>query len=68
MILDAQKEFNIDLGESILIGDKESDIEAGKNASIGRTILIGNSNETNASVQYNNLKNCLDEEILFEVV
>ena len=29
MILDAQKEFNIDLIHSILIGDKNSDIEAG---------------------------------------
>lgn len=61
MIIDAQKEFDIDLGESILIGDKESDIEAGKNAGIGRTILIGNSNKTNASVEYNNLRNCLDK-------
>lgn len=40
MILDAQKEFNIDLENSILVGDKNSDIEAGINAQIGRNYLI----------------------------
>lgn len=34
MIFQAQKEFNIDLSKSILIGDKISDIEAGLNAGI----------------------------------
>ncbi len=42
MILKAQKDFNIDLSESILIGDKESDIEAGKNAKIGKLIQLVN--------------------------
>ena len=41
MILDAKKEFNLDLKNSWLIGDKESDIEAGLNAGIKKTILIG---------------------------
>ena len=41
MILDAKKEFDIDLKNSWLIGDKESDIEAGLNAGIKKTILIG---------------------------
>ncbi|MCK4442306.1 MAG: D-glycero-beta-D-manno-heptose 1,7-bisphosphate 7-phosphatase, partial [Sulfurovaceae bacterium] len=40
MILDAQNEFNIDLKKSILIGDKNSDIEAGLNAKIGNNYLI----------------------------
>ncbi len=31
MILKAIKEFNIDPRKSILIGDKDSDIEAGEN-------------------------------------
>ena len=34
MILQAQREYNLNLAESILIGDKDSDIEAGKNAGI----------------------------------
>lgn len=39
MILKAQREFDINLQDSILIGDKESDIEAGIGAKIGATIL-----------------------------
>ncbi len=40
MILQAAKEFDIDLSESILIGDKESDIEAGKRAGVSININI----------------------------
>jgi D-glycero-D-manno-heptose 1,7-bisphosphate phosphatase len=34
MILQAVKEFDLDISESVLIGDKESDLEAGRNAGI----------------------------------
>jgi len=40
MILEAAKEFDIDLSKSMLIGDKESDMEAGKRAGIGMNIKI----------------------------
>ncbi|MDD9269508.1 HAD family hydrolase [Paenibacillus sp. GCM10023248] len=40
MILQAMREFQLDLASSVLIGDKESDIEAGLRAGIGTTILI----------------------------
>lgn len=40
MILDAQRDFNLDLGRSILIGDKESDIAAGFAAGVGTTVLF----------------------------
>ncbi len=40
MILQAQKEFGLDLSSSILVGDKESDIKAGKNAGVGLNILV----------------------------
>jgi D-glycero-D-manno-heptose 1,7-bisphosphate phosphatase len=40
MIFNAQKEFNIDLTQSILVGDKNSDIEAGLNANIATNYLI----------------------------
>ena len=62
MIVDAQKEFNIDLNKSVLIGDKESDIKAGLNAGIGRTIFIGTTKNTKATAQYADLRNCLDKE------
>lgn len=40
MIVDAQKEFHLDLSESILVGDKNSDIEAGIKAGIKDNYLI----------------------------
>jgi len=41
MLLQAQKEFNLDLKKSYLIGDKDSDIEAGVNAGIAHNLLVG---------------------------
>ncbi len=40
MFLEAQKEFDIDLKNSILVGDKESDIEAAQSAGIRETYLF----------------------------
>jgi len=47
MILQAVNEFCINLTESVLIGDKYTDIEAGQSAGVGTNILyIGNSDDT----------------------
>lgn len=40
MILKAIKEYNINPEQSVLIGDKESDIQAGLNAKIGKNIFF----------------------------
>ncbi|HEX3046237.1 MAG TPA: HAD family hydrolase [Bacillota bacterium] len=40
MILQAQRELNLDLTASILVGDQETDIEAGINSGIKRNILV----------------------------
>jgi D-glycero-D-manno-heptose 1,7-bisphosphate phosphatase len=40
MILQAQRELDIDLQGSILIGDKPSDIQAGLAAGVGTNILV----------------------------
>lgn len=40
MLLQAQEEFSIDLEHSIIIGDKERDIEAGLNAGLKETYLF----------------------------
>ena len=40
MILQAIEDFNIDPVNSVLIGDKKSDILAGKNAGIGKNLYI----------------------------
>lgn len=40
MILKARDEFNLNLPASILVGDQESDIEAGINAGVGTNVLV----------------------------
>lgn len=40
MIEDALKDYDIDLPNSIFIGDKEIDIETGKSAGVGRCFLV----------------------------
>ena len=40
MILQAQNDLPIDLGHSILIGDKVSDIQAGNAAGVGTNLLL----------------------------
>jgi len=60
MIQDATKEFDIDLKNSWLIGDKESDIEAAINAGITNTIIVRSGHQidekkTKAKFVANNL-------------
>lgn len=45
MILRARDELQIDLGDSVLIGDRESDIAAGTRASIGMSFWLGGPDE-----------------------
>ena len=40
LLLQAAKDFNIDLSQSVMIGDSESDVKAGKNAGCKRSISI----------------------------
>ena len=46
MILKAKDEFDIDLSKSILIGDKDTDIEAAKNAGVGKSFLFDHKNQS----------------------
>jgi len=55
MLLSAKKEFDINMAKSILIGDKESDIEAGINAGVGKNILVRSGHkvdENNSKADY----------------
>lgn len=47
MLLKAAKDWNIDLENSIMIGDRESDVKAGEEAGCKRSILI-ETNKANA--------------------
>ena len=49
MLLEAKEEFNIDMSKSIIIGDKESDIEAGINAGINESYLFSTCRESKAT-------------------
>ena len=48
MLLDAARQLDIDLANSTLIGDKESDIEAGRRAGLLRVIRFGTCGPTQA--------------------
>jgi D-glycero-D-manno-heptose 1,7-bisphosphate phosphatase len=45
MLLDAQKEFDVDLCHSLIVGDKERDIEAGLNAGLLESYFFDEKNE-----------------------
>ena len=47
MILQAKQDFSLDLEQSILVGDKESDIIAGIRAGIGLNILVRSGHPIN---------------------
>lgn len=40
MLLQASKDFNLNLSTSVLIGDKYSDVQAGKRAGVGRIAIV----------------------------
>ena len=64
MILDAKKEFNIDLANSILVGDKFSDIQAGINAGINNNFLLSKYNNINHNLSKLKVIKCLKDLIL----
>ena len=44
MLLLAQREHDLNMAESIMVGDKISDIEAGQRAKVGTTVFVGEDN------------------------
>ena len=46
MLLKAAEEMELDLGASMLLGDKESDVEAGQNAGLAKTIRLLETGKT----------------------
>ncbi|DAB30502.1 MAG TPA: D-glycero-beta-D-manno-heptose-1,7-bisphosphate 7-phosphatase [Sulfurimonas sp. UBA12504] len=49
MLLEAQKEFNLDLEHSVIVGDKERDILAGINAGLRESYLLDETGQTRHS-------------------
>lgn len=59
MLLQAKDEFDIDMKNSIMIGDKPSDIKAGQNAGVGKTIFVG-GDDSDATVFVRDIKELLN--------
>lgn len=59
----AQKLYNIDMKNSIVIGDKITDIQAGMNAGVGKSFLVRSGH----FIKENELENCQIVDNLFEV-
>ena len=65
MLQRAAAKLNIDVGESILVGDRRTDIEAGRAAGVGRCFLVrsgqavGEQDETLADGVYDDLAACV---------
>lgn len=49
MLLSASADLGIDLAASALVGDKASDIEAGRQAGVGRCVLVGSGHAVSAA-------------------
>ena len=60
MVDDILKEYQIDLSNSWLIGDKQSDIDLAHNAGITHTIGIGFRDIIGTTYQFNTIKACKD--------
>ena len=63
MIIKAQKSFGINLAESAMVGDRESDIEAAISAGVGKKLLIDSSNKnlhTQADITVSSLVEAVD--------
>jgi len=62
MVLKAAKDYDIDLASSVLIGDKETDIQAGLAAGVGHNILyratssLPNQTETKANAVFDSFR------------
>jgi D-glycero-D-manno-heptose 1,7-bisphosphate phosphatase len=70
MILRAAHELNLSLADSILVGDKPSDIEAARAAGVGRAYIVQSDNAESmsgsesglaaADAAYRDLRGCVD--------
>jgi len=60
MLLKAKEEFDIDMQNSWMIGDKKSDVEVGKNAGVGKTVFIGENKEPLADYSIDSISKLKD--------
>lgn len=51
LLLQAESDLDLDLASSVLIGDKRSDIQAGRRAGVHRTVLVESGHAVEASAR-----------------
>ena len=51
MLFQAAKDFDLDLSASVLIGDKLSDVQAGKKAGVGRAVIVESGHEVDVAAR-----------------
>lgn len=61
MITQAVAELNLDVSQSVLLGDKESDIEAGRRAQVGTNVLLKSPRYFKNSTQADRVVDTLPE-------
>jgi D-glycero-D-manno-heptose 1,7-bisphosphate phosphatase len=61
MILQATRELDIDLSRSLLVGDKESDIQAGVAAGIGCNLLYAQLDAASTETAATDVVSCFDQ-------
>ena len=59
MIEKAIETYDIDLSNSWMIGDKQSDIDLANNAEIGTSVYIGTKNILHTSYHFSNIQTCM---------
>ena len=52
MLLQAARDHGLDLGQSMMIGDKESDVDAGKRAGVSKTIRVDSEETVETSADH----------------
>jgi histidinol-phosphate phosphatase family protein len=52
LLLDAQKDYNLDLSKCYMVGDSQSDVEAGQNAGVKTILLKTNYNKEVLAFDY----------------
>ena len=65
LILEAARDFDLDLKSSIIVGDKESDVGAGISAGLRNVVYIGEEISLSARVSYRSVREMVDADFRF---
>lgn len=60
MLLQAQRDLGIEMGQSVLVGDNQTDMAAGRAAGVGTLLLLRGSDQGNDVVAINQLHDVLE--------